>query len=807
MTDGIGRNGFSLTAVPGGGEFFAHIPPMFRSRRFFITAAFWAVSCYYFSVQPAPGQERLTRDQESRLQKFLPRTYAKLKRREPVVVVSVGDSISTFYQPAGFPRYDSGMSWQGRMLSRIGGYFSYHNEVRDLDPHKEILARQKQAEKDWDLFQTAKAAWDKGKKGSKPEAPDSLRFNEGEAGPVAMSVPELIRQGLPASLQPEAGAAIWIYNLARDGSQVPQVLESLTTEAFPAPPAAGPDLVTICYGVNDAVAGSPLSSYREFLRTAVKLCQKNKADVILAAPPVSFEGSQPRQSLGRARPYAIVAREVAAEQAVAFVDLGEANVWGPSDLFNLTAADAFESALEPIQRQFAYRSDVVDTLHPNSTATLHMGDLLARQLLGEPLQGPIQVNGILQMADPANNDGAGAELDVRLFNPTQSERTVVASVLSFPGWAPLPGTPDALFNLRPGKARHWKVPMVATDSARASGEGGFIRGSLLLSDDDHQQLADVRLSVLPVSLVWPEGRIDKASGDVLLNTTLTNTGVQPVKGTAHVKWMGREAELPVSLAPSEKTILPLRLTLPDALKSVRFLEKVTVSLELDDQSVEFSHLVEGVRYAGLKQPLPMVVMNKWNAPAPDNDPDATGATLTVLADQDGIWFFVDVPPGTAPGKMDARPWGSVEVQMDGRNASENGTLGFVDRLLADIPWQDGYATVRRVRPATFGTGYNMPYEPRGFLAKVQTRPDGSRRIEFAIMRSNLRYHEWSLDGSGQNTLGFNVRLGIPDPAGQGMDASKSCAVTNTDFPWADARGLTVLELSPTPAARWSLRIY
>lgn len=780
---------------------------MFRSRRFFVTATVWAVSCFYFSALSVQAQDKLTRDQESRLQKILPRTYAKLKRREPVMVVSVGDSISTFYQPPGFPRYDSGMSWQGRMLSRIGGYFSYHNGVKDPEPHKEILALQKKAEKDWDLFQAAQAAWEKGKKGSKPQAPDALRFNEGDTGPVAMSAPELIRRGLPASLQPEAGAAIWIYNLARDGSQVPQVLESLTTEAFPAPPAAGPDLVTICYGVNDAVAGSPLSSYREFLRAAVKLCQKNKADVILAAPPVSFDGTQPRQSMGRARPYAIVAREVAAEQGVVFVDLGAANVWGPSDLFNLTAADAFESALEPIRRQFEYRSDVVDTLHPNSAAALRMGDLLARQLLGEPLQGPLQVSGIFEMVDPAGNQGAEAELNVRLFNPTDSERIVVASILSFPGWAPRPGTPDALFNLRPGKARHWKVPMVLTDSARASGEGGFLRGSLLISDDGHQQLADVKLSLLPVALVWPEGRIDKASGDVLLNTTLTNTSIQAVKGTAHVKWMGREAELPVSLAPSEKTILPLRLSLPDALKSVRFLEKVTVSLELEAHTVEFSHLVEGVRYAGLKQPMPMVLLDKWNAPAPDNDPEATGATLTVLADPDGIWFFVDTPPSIAPGKIDDRPWGSIEVQMDGRNAAENGTIGFVDRLLADIPWEDGYATVRRVRPATFGTGYNMDYKTSGFLAKVHTRPDGSRRIEFAIMRSNLLYHEWSLDGSGQNTLGFNVRLGIPDPASRGMDPSKSCAVSNTDFPWADARGLTVLELSPTPAARWSLRIY
>lgn len=795
------------SARPGRRGVFFPNPAMSRLRRPLLIAITLAAWLAGYPVVQAQAQERLTPAQEARLKKYLPRTFAKFQHREPLRVVVTGDSISSFYQPDGVPRYDSGMAWEGRLLSRLSGYFSYHATVFDVEPNREILASRKTAATEWDRYNAALAEWTKTGKGPQPKAPDALRFDadSASAAPSLMKVGELVRRGAPAALQPEEGTAVWIYNMARDGAQVPQVLESLSTGAFPPAPSAGPDLVTICYGMNDAIAGTPLASYRAFLEQAVKTCQARGVDVLLATPPLSFDPAQPRQSLGRARPYAIIAHEVADALGVFCVDLGAAAVWAPSDLFNLTVNEAFSSALAPIRRQFSYGPGISETLHPNSAATLRMGDIGAAQLLGKTLGGPILVEA-LDLVQTGKADGSEAEITLRLTNPTDAPRSVVTSLLSFSGWEMKPGTPDSLFNLAPKKIRRLKIPVVRSAGDHPGGSGGFVRGSLILTDDDTQQLVDLKLQERPLSLTWPDGRIDKASGDVLLNATLTNNGFAAVKGTAKVSWMGRTAELPVSLEVKKTMNLPLRLALPDLAKSSRFLEKITVTVETGENSMEFEHEVEGVKYVGLEQRFPMVPLDKWTGPAPDNNPEAAAAWLTAQADSTGLWFFLDVPSSVMPGRLEGRPWGTVEVQLDGRKAPENGTAGFVDRLTADVPWEDGEVPIRKVRPAVFGIGYNFDYTPGSFRSRVVTKADGSRRIEFAILRGNLVHHEWSLDGQGQNTLGFNVRLTVPDPAGAANPAQSS-AVSLSGFSSSDARSLTVLELSRSPSSRWSLRVF
>lgn len=209
------------------------------------------------------AQDRLNPAQEARLKKYLPRTYAKFQRRESVRVVVVGDSISAFYQPDGLPRYDSAMAWEGRLLSRLSGYFSYHDTVFDVVPHREIAESRKRSEAEWDKYLEKLGVWEKSKKGPAPEPPDTFRFRADSAAsnPVAMNVGELVRRGVPDARQPEEGTSVWIYNMAKEGAQASQAMESLTTSAFPAG-GAGPDLVTICYGMNESLTGSPLSAYR-----------------------------------------------------------------------------------------------------------------------------------------------------------------------------------------------------------------------------------------------------------------------------------------------------------------------------------------------------------------------------------------------------------------------------------------------------------------------------------------------------------------------------------------------------------------
>ncbi len=768
------------------------------SFRFFRRAAV-AVGLWLCLLPALPGRAaapRLTPEQETTLKQKLPRTLAKLQNRELIRVVSAGDSISTFYQPPGFPRYDSAMAWQGRLLSFLGGYFYYHGIV-EVDPHREITASQKEAAAAWTRFEAEMQVWQRTKQGPAPEAPDTLRFRADLDSPVAMGGAELIRRGVPSAQQIVSGTAIQIHNLARDGAQAAQVLEALGPEAFPAAPAPGPDLVTICYGVNDSIGSLPLSGYRDFLTKAVKLCQDNKAEVLLAAPPVSFDPAQPRESLARTRPYAQVAAEVAKATGVAFVDLGAALVEAPSDLQSLTAADAFSAAMVPVARQFNYHSTVLDTLHPNAAAALQAGEHAARQLLGSNPSGPVQLSGMVELTGPAT-----ATANLRLFNPTAEARAIVVSPLGFTGWRVKAGTPDAYFNLPPSKARWLKLPLEPAITGPAP-ESGVIRASLLLSDDDRQQLADAALTLTPLSLTWPEGRFNGESGDMLLTPVLTNQSNQPVKGNATLQWMGRNQVLPIQLEPRQSLPLPLRLVLPDASTTDRFNQTATVQITLADRELHFHRHIDGIRHLGLEQRLPLSPVNSVVA----DPPAAPDTFVTPFADTGGVYLIIDSPASGGTAGQAGTPWGIIDVQLDGRKAGENGTAGFVDRLSATIPWSDGPVALRKVRPAVFGHTYHYDYNPKGFRVSATTRADGSRRIEFNIARVNLPQHEWSLDGSGQSSLGINLRITRSDPVSGQHDLTQSRLLAPSPFGSSDARSLTLLELSRTPAPRWSIQVY
>lgn len=754
------------------------------------------------------GPLRLSPEEEATLRKKLPKTMAKLQARELLRVVSVGDSISTFYQPPGFPRYDSAMSWQGSLLNRLGGYYFYLGIV-DVDPHRELAQSQKEADASLKRFQSEMDVWQRSKKGPEPEAPDALRFKADLATPNAMPVASLIGRNLKGSQLFGTDGTIQILNLARDGSVAAQALEALGPNAFPAIPAAPapaapnaapagpPDLVTICYGVNDAIGGLPLSGYRQYLTEAIAICRKNKSEVLLAAPPVSFDRESPRESIGRTRPYAQVAEEVARATGVAFVDLGIAMVEAPSDLQSLTAAEAFAAAIVPVSRAFEYRSEVVDTLHPNASATSWVGEHAARQLMGSTPKGQIDVSGGVDVTGPDQ-----ATAIIRLFNPTTAARAVVVSPLSFTGWRVKPGTADAYYNLPPGKARRFNIPLEPITTGPAP-DNGAIRGSLIISDDDLQQLVDVSLPLTPLAISWPEGRFDGETGDMLLTATLTNQGLTPVKGTASLQWMGRSLPMPVQLEPKQSLPLPLRLMLPETSAAPRFSELATVTVsfprDTGPREVAFRRRVEGTRHLGLEQRIPLQNPNN-----PSTDPDTF---VTPFADARGIYFIIESPASGGNSGAAGSPWGVVDVQLDGRKAGENGTAGFVDRLSATIPWSDGPVALRKVRPAVFGSSYFYDYHPDGFRVTANTRADSSRRIEFNIARVNLIQHEWSLDGSGQASLGFNLRIGRTDPVSGQPDPDGVRVIASSPFGGNDARSLTQLELSRTPAPRWSVRVY
>ncbi|HWB02399.1 MAG TPA: SGNH/GDSL hydrolase family protein [Verrucomicrobiales bacterium] len=747
----------------------------------------------------AESGELLTREQETRLKKYLPRTFPKLKKRDPVFVAVCGDEISAFYEPGVAPsRGAHVMAWHGRFLDRLGASFFYHGGVMDLAPVPEGAAPE--MKKKWEEYRRLREEWEKAKKGDPPKLP-GLPAEEPGAPSRELSANDILRLTRVPGEQFFNRSTFFADNYCESGAVGVQVFDPLLSSVFRTEET---DLVIIAYGARDALEAASLATFRTALETAVAECRKKGADVILAGPPPALDEADERAAIGRSRPWAAVMREVADAAGIFFADLGAAAVYQPSDLLNRTVASTFRASSEPVRRMFDHGPKFKDGLHPNAAAHRRMGETTADWLMnGEPAR-PFEISGEFHAGRSDYGDDA---LIIRVARRADVPLTIALCPLRFNGWSVKPGSPDRLHTFQQGRgARLFRFEMVP-NTEPLQGHEEFIRGSAIVSDDEAQHLVDVKVKILPLAMLWPEQRIDGASGDCLLKCTMVNTGKEDLDLSLTLEVAGKQSVLPgVKVESGERQAVPVRVPLPPADGAFRFKHIITIIAAAGSQRWKFTRRIEGVRHAGLQQKLPLVPLARWRGDVSSENAASTGASLSIQAHTTGIFFLIDVPAENSSAIIEGKPWGRLEVQMDGRPAGENGTLGCVGRVVVEIPHENGRGRVLPVRPFAFGRFYPFPYDPNGFICPVTTLPDGGRRIEFNMTRKFLPAHGWSLDGSGQNDLGINLRLFLCDPNTGGYSEAKTFVLTASSFPSADARSLTVLELRDKPAARWSLRI-
>ncbi len=753
--------------------------------------------------QQAGDPGPLTKEQEDRLKKYLPRTLTKLQRRDPVYVAVCGDEISAFHEPGqGDASSSHVMSWYGRFLDRLGGAFSYHGGVVDLNPP--MARKAGELEKQWEGYRKLRAEWEKARKGEPPAIP-GVPVDGADGPDRELGVNDLLRLSqAPESVVPNS-SAFYARNYSVDGAVAVQVFDPLLSLVWHTDEQSAPDMVIISYGARDALAGVSLATFRTVLEGAVAEVRRRGADVILAGPPPALDEASERAAVGRSRPWAAVMREVAEKADVFFADLGAAAVLQPSDLLNRTVEDSFRVSLAPVRRMFDHGRNIQDGLHPNAAAHLRMGERCADWLTnGEPVL-PFEVSGEL---DTGSSPDGEAILSILVRRKSNDPLTIALCPLRFAGWEVKPGSPDRVYTFGdPARGgRKFGFPMVRS-AGPLPGDEEFIRGSVLLIDDEAQHLADVKVKVMPLVLLWPEERMDGVGGDHLLKCTLVNTWKFQIEVSLSLDWQGKQLPLPpVTIGAGQRVPLPVRLPLPPAESAFRFKDVVVLNATAEGHTWQFSRRIEGVRHCGLGQKLPLVPLSRWRGKATAEDAAAAIAQLTVTAHVNGVFFSIELPADAVSAPMEGKPWGRLEVQMDGRKAGANGTLGSVGNVVLELPREDGKGRLLPVRSAVFGYGNASLCKPGSFIHRITTRPDGGRRIEFSMHKANFLEHEWSLDGAGQSDLGINVRLFLCDAGTGGSSDAATGVLTASSFPPADARSLTLLELRGNPAARWSLRI-
>ena len=693
---------------------------------------------------------------EAQVQKYLPRLLPKLQRRARIRVTVVGDSISNFFTPGETGKPMLSNVWYMRFLNQLAGHFYYSGGVReDVPQPREVITNPIVDFKDAASIDLL------------PPRGEMPRLDS-----VAIGGPEFL-----------------LRNFSRNGAMSMQALQVLTTEGFD----DDPDLVIWMFGTNDATMGVQVARYREALAQVIKLCQTHNAGLIIAGPPLVYGTDIGDLSL--TQPFVETARTLARESKLLFVDMSSALGRVPLEQ-PVDPETVLPKYLEEVGKYYTHRGEL-DRLHPNTIGHEVMGQALWQALLHDPLPDPLQPSGSWTLA----NKGDGqSQFEILIYQPPTEAlppppmQGVVISVLGQPGGWQRVGAPSFLVKEFTGK-RMSVMPMEPiSGSANHAPIGENSVGTVVLHEGSYSRLAKISLPIFPIALELPVARMDGVSGSLLIDSFVFNRQKTDLRATVNVSWLETQFKIDLAIAPGESKPLKLRLPLPDA-PSARGPLKVII--QTGDQQYVFQRMIEATQPFQPDQPYTL-----------QNGSDIPGESKVQFhVDALGLYGRFELPP--AKPVADAPLAAVVNLMIDARSPSEMTQPGFVDRWNFDIPWADGPLTVRRLRPAIFGNGYDRQINPASIRAALKTEKSGRRIVTVDIPKNDFYLHQWSLATNGQNTLGINAGVALLDPSTSppSFPPAFYWSLMNNGIHNNDAGGLGLLQLTPAKTGTWSVRIY
>ncbi len=708
-------------------------------------------AAFIAAITPASAYP-LTRDQEERLRKFIPRTFDKLSRRESVHIIGLGDSVTEFYAHSD-QSYDALRAYYGRFAHRLEREFFYTGGVRVVNP-----------------------------KGGTPEKHHDHR-----------------------------GPELTIQSMARGGRVALHALQRLTTDAF----LYEPDLIIINYGINDALTQFPLEGYRKALEESVGLCKSKGVEVILMGCSAVLRSSGPT-GIGMTRPYVSAARDVAREHGVLFADLGKAMVAGPGSEPGIEARLAIQKAVANVKAHFDHGPGVEDSLHPRESTHAMLGDALFDVLLnGEPVEE-------YALAGTCRQRGEGKFLvEFELLNRGSQPRIGYLCALNCGGWLAA-DNPYREFEIPAGESRKFEVEYALRESPDYPAQSAFERlpadatalpVPVLISDAEKTQLLELRAEKRPVAMVWKTGLQDEVRGIFSVGCTLVNTDESAVKGSYQVTWREQKIDGEFSLDAGQSKAMEFTFTLPSKDSVFRLRNSLNAALSIAGAQYLYKREIEATRNLSLKDKVSMARFDRYRPNAGAEEYTSTGERVAfqALADEKALYLLFDLPKGM---RLIEGPEGGVaaiaEITIDARPAKQRRKFGFVERIKVEWGAVDGRGTVKGIKEANFGDGYDRLLDPAGITAELTTTPEGRRRFSVVIPRQYFYLHEWRLENPN-SMLGLAAKIGFLAP---GVGDRPPAFATGTRYVLSenrlgavDPRSLTALELSNIGTDRWSVRLY
>ena len=699
----------------------------------------------------------VTDEERARLRAAIPRTFGKLEARHPVQITVLGDSVSRVFTPDDQANQTiHGMHAQ--FATRLATEFFYPGGVRVINPLKDEPEKRNQT----------------------------------------------------------MGAEIYLENLAIPGHTAIDAVQRITTDAF----LHDPDLVMICYGVNEAIRDSGLDTYRRAIELCIDTCQQRGVDVILLGPNLIRQSPGPT-GWGLTRAHATKAAEIAKAKNVFFVDLGRGLSRRGGIPFNKDAKDNIATYTDRLDVIFkrAPEIQVEDWLHPNHTAHTTMGDQIYRELMkGRTDDEPYRLTTQTKFA----NDGQIA-VTVLLRNVSKKARRGSLAALAMRRQLS-PSEPYQSFDLKPGESQTFslvyaKVPSPGqeeldepTEFFGLDPQDSKLRLSYLIADEDQSSIVDAVSPLEPVGVEWKTDLLTNVTNSIRLDWSFVNGSDKAVTGRYVAQLDGNRTDGQFTLDQGQSKSFYADFGFAPRADVVRQKMDASITLEIGGRSFEFTRHIEATRDLFLTEKVALSNYDDYLAQGSDSaelSAGEKGITLRADADDNALYLTFDFE-GIGLQKLPSGSSLIADLSIDGRPANEVRTFGAVDRVRFTSEAADGFGETGHMRPGFFGNGYDKKVDERYVISKISTRTDLGRRVLVRIPRKYLFRHEWGLDNV-DSVLGLNVSLSLatidPQDGSVGFPASSRYVLANSGYYFRDARSLMTLRLTNTKAPLWSVRVW
>ncbi len=695
----------------------------------------------------------LTDTERERLAQYIPRTFAKLQRRDPaapVHIVALGDSVTRYVSYDGHEN-DSHRAYHGVFAAELAREFFYTGGVRDVEPTK----------------------------------------------------------GNPEKATPSQGPEITLRNLGMGGKNMLHGLSRLTTDAY----VYGPDLVLINFGINDGRGGAPLPTFTRALRRSVEILKERGVDVILLGPSVVREDDTFEQT-ARTMIYGDAVRAVAAETGVLFVSLADVTAGG-AGIDPMGTPEAARAAIfADMGRIFEHGSDadgkpIIDALHPAEAGHRAMGKWIFEVLM----HGSPAPNYKLAGATVTLGTGGNATVDLRLKNLSPKERA--GYLLALPNLANLaPGQSAFPFDLGSRKDLEVRLECKTTDPGDAfafPGHEGVLRLPFFIADGKATVPMVVEVPVMPVNVVWKYGLKREIVNALSVEAEVVNYGTTALAGSYEGAWAGQKVSGNWTAPPGGTGALALSFRPPAGKETPRLRDDIRLTLKTaDGTTLQFRRGLEVTRNVAIWDTVKLARSDLYLGGGNDGIPNAgSEVSVTPMADKGGLYLtyrlsgvpLVDTPENAAL---------AIEVNLDARLSKEGRSFGFTDAVRVQIRMDSPEVKVGILRNAIFGDGYDRAIDSKDIPVSREVLPGGGLQIVIKIPRSYLYLHEWAL-GNGNSILGFSTRvytLEIPADYPEGVYTTARRFVLNEpdDSPHS-SDSLLDLELDLESTGRWTARLY